>query len=153
RLRNTVALGAWAAWCLIRSSARDSREECMRRIKEFLQNGRLVLWGESAFPFICSMAWLFEQGGDVEQSERILVEWLAAILKKQQPLSDDPLPDPYVSAEDVLRSMAEDSFESRPTRRKAVQSYSLLPTVLLMVRRGYRDLLAREWKRLSRVVV
>jgi hypothetical protein len=75
------------------------------------------------------------------------------IINKQQPESEDPLPDPYVSAEDVLKQMAEKVSDDGPSRRKAIQSYSLFPIVLLLVRRDYRDLLSEVWKRLSRITI
>ena len=39
------------------------------------------------------------------------------IIEKQQRESDDPLPDPYVSAEDVLKQMAEKVSNDGPSRR------------------------------------
>jgi hypothetical protein len=153
RVRNTVALGVWAASCLLNLKDQESGTACVERMKSFLRERRIVFWGESAFPFICSMAWLLEQREEVEQSERLLVDWLMAIINKQQPESEDPLPDPYVSAEDVLKQMAEKVSDDGPSRRKAIQSYSLFPLVLLLVRRDHRELLSEVWKRLSRITM
>jgi hypothetical protein len=122
-------------------------------MKRFVRKGRIVFWGESAFPFICSMAWLLEQREEVEQSKRLLVNWLLAIVEKQQRESEDPLPNPYVSAEDVLKQMAEKVSNEGPSRRKAIQSYSLFPLVLLLVRRSHRELLSEVWKTLSRITI
>jgi hypothetical protein len=122
-------------------------------MKAFLNEGRIAFWGESAFPFICSMAWLLEQREEIEMSERLLVDWLSAIIKKQQRESEDPLSDPYVSAQDVLKEMAEGVSEAGLARRKTVQSYCLLPLVLLLVRRDYRELLSDVWKQLSRITI
>ena len=153
RVRNTVALGASAAWCLLNLEDREGANVCVELMKRFVRQGRIVFWGESAFPFICSMAWLLEQREEVEQSKRLLVKWLLAIIEKQQRESDDPLPDPYVSAEDVLKQMAEKVSNDGPSRRKAIQSYSLFPLVLLLVRRGHRELLSEVWKTLSRITI
>ncbi len=130
RVRNTVALGAWAAWCLLNLEDQESCKACVEMMKSFRRESRIVFWGESAFPFICSMAWLLEQRQEVEQTERLLVDWLLAIIDKQQQESEEPLPDPYVSAEDVLKQMAEKVSDEGPSRRKAIQSYSLFPLVL-----------------------
>jgi hypothetical protein len=94
-----------------------------------------------------------EQREEVEQSERLLVDWLLAIINKQQRESEDPLPDPYVSAEDVLKQMAEHVSDDGPSRRTAIQSYCLFPLVLLLVRRNHRELLSKVWKRLSRITI
>jgi hypothetical protein len=153
RLRNTVALGAWAARCLLTLEDQESGSACVEMMKSFLRDRRIVFWGESAFPFICSMAWLLEQREEIEQSEQLLVDWLLAIINKQQRESEEPLPDPYVSAEDVLKQMVEKMSDVGPSRPKAIQSYCLFPLVLLLVRRDRRDLLSEVWKRLSRITM
>jgi hypothetical protein len=149
RVRNTVGLGAWAAWCLLNLEDQEDGIACIELTKSFERQNRIVFWGESAFPFICSMAWLLEQREEVEQSQRLLINWLLAIIEKQQRESEEPLPDPYVSAEDVLKQMAENASKDGPSQRKAIQSYSLFPLVLLLVRRNYRDLLSKVWRKLS----
>ena len=153
RVRNAVALGAWAAWCLLNLEDEESGSMCVSTLKNFLLDGRIAFWGEGAFPFICSMAWLLEQRGEVEQSNRLFIDWLGAVINKQQRESEDPLPDPYVSAEDVLKQMAEIFSEDGPTRRKAIQSYCLFPLVLILVRRDCFNLLSNVWKRLSCVTI
>lgn len=152
RVRNGVALGAWAVWCLLNLDDKASASACVATGKSFLLEGRIGYWGESAFPSVCSLAWLFEQSGEVGQSEKLFTDWLMTIVNKQQPESEDALADPYVSPEDVLREMAEAiSSSDGPSRRKAVQSYSLLPVVLLLMRRERRSLLSEIWKRLSHI--
>lgn len=153
RVRNRAAIGAWAARSLLKLQDQESANACVQLIKAFRRDSRIVFWGESAFPFICSMAWLLEQCGEVEESEGLLVDWLMATINKQQRESEDPLSDPYVSAEDILKEIAERVSTDGPPQRKAVQSYCLFPLVLLLVRRDHRKLLSEVWKRLGRVTI
>lgn len=99
------------------------------------------------------MAWLLERHGELECSQQLLANWLLAVITKQQRESDDPLADPFLSAEDALKQMIESQIENSPKRRKAVQSYCLFPLVLLFVRRDCFDLLSNVWQRLSRVAM
>ncbi len=119
----------------------------------FQEKGRLVFWGESAFPFVCSIAWLLEQNGEIRESEQFLETWLLTVVDRQQPSGDDALADPYSSAEDVLKQMAESALSEEPRRPKASVSYSLSPAILLLVRRNASSLLKSVWKRLSKVTL
>ena len=49
--------------------------------------------------------------------------------------------------------MAEQVSDDGPSRRTAIQSYSLFPLVLLLVRRDHRELLSKVWKQLSRITI
>jgi hypothetical protein len=153
RIRNALTLGAWAVSGLLKLENQESGNACIAKIASFLQNGRLAFWGESAFPFICSMVWLLEQRGEVEQSELLLAGWLMAIVKRQQPQSEDAFPDLYTSPEDVLVKLAETVLEDGPKRPKSVHSYCLVPLVLMLVRRDAKEFLAKEWKPLSKIML
>ena len=153
RVRNAVTLGAWAARCLLNLNDEASCSACVSILKKFLSDGRVAFWGESAFPFICSMAWLLEQRGEVEASEVLFMNWLGAVTQNQQRESENLLPDPYESPEDVLKQMAERVMEGDPVRRKANHSYCLFPLVLILVRRDQLDLLSSAWRRLSRITI
>jgi len=153
RVRNTVALGAWAGWCLLNRQDSEVTEKCVSTLSRFLQADRLVFWGESAFATVCAITWLFETHGKTEACEKLLLTWLMAVIHKQQPESEDPLADPFESPEAVLSRMVDLLQQNGNRRKTAVQSYCLLPLVLMFVRRRRRDLLAKVWKKLSQVSI
>jgi hypothetical protein len=149
-LRNTVALGAWATLCLI-EKAESSRERCIALIEHFAGDGRFWFWGESALPNLLAMIWLLETDGKLELARDLLVGFAATLAADQQEDSASPMADPYVGPDDALKKALESRLKTCERRRTQLQSYALLPVVLLLVRRGLRNSLEPIWKDLSRV--
>lgn len=152
-LRNTIALGAWAALCIIKD-AEPSRQLCVEVIEKFAADGCLWFWGESAFSSLLSIVWLLECEGRMETARSLLLGFAAKLATDQQPDSVTPLSNPYVSADEVLKKTIEtrSSFQQKK-RRNPVQSFTLLPLTLLMIRRDMRNELERLWPQLSQVTM
>ncbi len=153
RVRNAVAMGAWAAWCLLYPEDRGKARACISMLERFVRDGRLGFWGESCLPFVCALSWLAEREGEVGQAKRLWEGWLQAIVSQQQRQSPNPLPDAYTSAEDALLKIADSLSDNEPKRRVATSSYSLLPLVLLLVNRNYKSELETNWKAISQVTL
>ncbi len=150
-LRNTVALGAWSALCLIKEDEL-SRQRCVELIEEFAADGRLWFWGESAFTTLLSIVWLLERERRPKSAQDLLLGFVAKLATDQHPDAVIPMANPYVTADDVLKNTVETRHALRQKRRNPVQSYTLLPLTLLMVRRDMRKELDQLWPQLSRVV-
>jgi hypothetical protein len=153
RVRNAVAMGAWATWCLLHPENRESAGACISMSKRFIPDGRLGFWGEGCLSLVCALSWLAEREGECRQAKTLLEGWLQAIVAQQQRHSTTPLPDAYTSPDDALLKIAEMLSDKAPKRPVAVSSHSLLPLVLLFVNRGYRSALETNWKPISRVTV
>jgi len=158
-LRNTVAIGAWAVSCLISTrtvSSASSRQAWLGIIEEFEEDGRLWFWGEGALPTLLAIVWLLESEGKRAMADNLLVGFAREIGINQQNDSTCPLPGPYVDADEALKAGVERMSKlgnSEERRRTSVQSYALLPLVLIMVRRGLRKELEECWSELSRVQI
>lgn len=152
-LRNTVAIGAWATLCIIEETE-SSRKRCIEVIEQFAAEGCLWFWGESAFSGLLAIVWLLEQENRMELARSLLLGFAAKLAADQQPDSVAPLSNPYVSADEVLKKTIEARFSvQQKKRRNPVQSFSLLPLTLLLVRRNMRKELEQLWQQLSQVTM
>ncbi len=153
-LRNTTALGAWAAFCLLEedhSSNSSLSDLCAAQCEKFIADDLLWFWGESAVPTLLSIVWLLEKKGKPETGRKLLLDFTDCLVTSQQPDSTEPLPDPYISGDGALKLALEDRIAQKEKRPMSVQSHALLPLVLLMVNRKLRKELEAIWSRLSRV--
>jgi hypothetical protein len=153
RVRNAVTMGAWSVWCLLHPENRESARACIFMFKAFIRDGRLGFWGEGCLSFVCALAWLAEREGEVGHAKALFEGWFQAVVSHQQRDSTNPLPDPYISAEDAILKIAESLSDNEPKRPVATASYSLLPLVLLLVNRQYKAELEKKWKAITRVVM
>jgi hypothetical protein len=152
-LRNTVAVGAWAALCII-AGTESSRKRCIEVIEEFTSDGRLWFWGEGAFSGLLVIVWLLEQEKKTELARNLLLGFAIQLAANQQKDSITPLSNPYVNADEVLKKTIEarSSFQQKK-RRNPVQSFTVLPLTFLMVRRNMRNELEQLWPHLSHVTL
>jgi hypothetical protein len=111
------------------------------------------LWfcGESGFPALLATVWLLEREKRPELARRLLTDYATHLSIHQQPDSLTALADPYVDPDDVLKRIVESRTAPDSKRHNPVQSYTLLPLVCLMVRRGMRHELEQLWPELSRI--
>lgn len=152
-LRNTVAIGAWAAFCVIAGTG-PSRKRCIEVIEEFAKDGRLWFWGESSFSDLLVIVWLLEQEKRTELAKTLLLGYARELGANQTRDSLTPLSNPYVGADEVLKKAIETrSSTEQKKRRNSVQSFTLLQLVLLMVRRNMRKEIDELWLQLSQVTM
>lgn len=152
-LRNTVAIGAWAAHCII-AGTESSRKRCVEVIESFVNDGRLWFWGEGAFSGLLAIVWFLEQEKRTELARSFLLGFAMELAADQQRDSVTPLSNPYVRADEVLKKAMEAraSFQ-KEKRRNPVQSFTLLPLTLLLVHRNMRTELEPLWSQLSQVTM
>ncbi len=134
RARVTIVLGALSAYAL-RSRDFDTPDA----LRSFLiaNRRRLWLWGESAFPFLYSIAKYLEYGGDqvaaIELFTAIRVS-TAVLLGKTH-----------------LEWMLQIKGANQAEIRSSGGSFILRPTLDLLARRDARDEVATRWKEASKV--
>jgi hypothetical protein len=156
KLRNTTALAAASACGLIFPDEGNdtNRMSLLKLIANFIEQDRLIYWGEGAFSQFMMVIWLLEGSGFAKPAGFLVQILLNTVVISNSPNGPDPLDDPYVTSDECLVRMikALESKQESP-RRKAVHSYSLLPIVVLAVRRGLRSELETAWKKISEVQV
>jgi hypothetical protein len=108
----------------------------------------LHYWGESATPQFLSFYWILRKMGNLYVSDQILIALLDIITTEAN--IKEGIPDPYHSlGEIVLRNnrLQEKYSEEVFTGR----SYSLNSIILLFTRRGYKAVLAENWKKITSI--
>jgi hypothetical protein len=105
KARMTLVLGyltAYENYLHLKGETSDSTEA----IKNFVeaQKEHLLLWGESAVPVFLSMAWFLERQNRQIAAEQLILSVIKTIATFNSPNNKGRgLPDPYHSAEDVMR--------------------------------------------------
>jgi hypothetical protein len=150
RARVTTVLGALAAYAL-RTPGFDGSDVLQRLLVE---NRRyLWLWGESAFPFLFSIAKYVEQAAARDAS----VDLLTVILEGTATAFTNPtareLAPPYYPVERILRAILDPTGQEQEKLRSSGGSFILRPTLDLLARRGAREQVAVHWKQVSKVPV
>jgi hypothetical protein len=155
RARNTIAASAVAAWHLIqlRHNFRPATTDlAVSLVDRLVRKERLWFWGESAIPNILAVAWLLDRSGQTLLGERVLLEIIGGLAKRNQQLSANAFPSPHESPDDVLTGMFQ---QFPPKQRKPTQiapaSWSIEPLIHLLARRLRRQALASQWSEITRV--
>lgn len=154
RTRNTVAVGATACACII-NSLETGNFEFESRFVEILVKifpKHVLIWGESAFPHFLLFFWIFERAGQHKNALLEILGWIRNVAEQNTRDSSTPLADPYVSADDALAELFHNPGSENPGKVRASVSYTLIPALLLAVRRGQRAEICRIWDLLSEVM-
>lgn len=150
RVRNVTALAAVACLELMTDSAPNPVPHVfLSRLKQFITDDRLLFWGEGALSQYLVLVWFLEKHGEHEIAKRLLLLVTALVAKRNQENSEDPLLDSYSSPDDCLTHSLSETSDSET--KKAVESHSLLPLVILCVRREMRPQLQAIWVDITHV--
>jgi hypothetical protein len=153
RARNTVALASAACSQLIGSRSPGFSPEDLHKTAaiclDFLERGRLSIWGEGAASQFLMLYYLFEYIGKFEQANAFLMSLIEVVSIQNENNSENPLDDPYSSPDEFLTKIF--TSNPRPIRRQLIESYCLFPLVLIAVRRNLRGPLEKAWRQISRV--
>lgn len=154
RLRNTTAIAAASAIELIEpfDDQNSTRLPLLKLIAQFIGRDRLIYWGEGAFSQFMTMIWLMDASGSKEPGTAVIQSLLGIVINSNSRDAQESLDDPYVTSDQhLVRLIAQLESKNDPPRKKSIQSYTLLPLVVLAVRRGLRSELEAEWRKITRV--
>ena len=162
RTRNTTAVAAAACFQLISNRHQpncDSFRSVVDLVVRFLHSGRLLFWGEGALSQFMMLFWMMECGKEGTVANELLMDLIVTVASRNGKCGTRPIEDPYVSPDECLTKLFSgltgklfgDSEPSNEISRKAVESYVMLPLVLMAVRRSLRERLAEQWKMISLV--
>lgn len=148
RARVTLVLGVLSAYALITPDF-DSPETLRSLIVE--NRRRLWLWGESAFPFLYSIAKFLENGGQRAAGIEILTAMLDSVTTTFTDPAMQELAPPYYPVEHILSATLQVNGAALSDVRSSGGSFIIRPTLDLLARRDAREEVAQRWKRVSKV--
>lgn len=154
RTRNTTTLAAVICSQLLgmpESLQTEAAQRTTASAIDLFQRKRLYFWGEGALSQFILIIWLFEQTNNAELAKRILVELISAIAVRNAKNGERPFEDPYTSADECLKKLFNSIGNPPKKHRQVVESYSLLPLILLAARRNFKSELEQVWKEISNV--
>jgi hypothetical protein len=155
RSRCTICAGVIAARILATRNAgtkwaqEDRGKELLQ--KQF-QQGRFLLWGESAVPFFLAATWALDHLRGDAFADGLLMTVLGSLVDVCSPRSPVKPPPPHDSADEAnakhLRRLFE---EEKALERQSAASYSLEPLVTLATRRLWKNALAARWLEITKI--
>jgi hypothetical protein len=155
RMRNTVAGSALASLYLMNRRAGEypqSANDAIRLIQKLAFDSRFWFWGESALPHFLAMFWFLEHSPKAWMGEEFLLKVIGLLTRRNRKQSDEPLPSPEVSPDQVLSDLLEKVRHPEPRRgRRAPVSWALEPLLHLLALRMRRQALKARWYDISHV--
>jgi hypothetical protein len=150
RARNLILASVIAAHALLHEDELPPslHERLTARLEMLLDEDRLFIWGEGAFPNLLCVQWYLARRGRGNYSTRILKAMLVGLCSRNHKHSDDqPLAHPLISPDDVLSELFQP--DQKPTRDQAPVTWTLEPTLHILARRNDFRLMERLWRRIS----
>lgn len=124
----------------------------------------LWFWGESAFPYFFNLIKYWELNGESQTAQFWLdnlflhiVEWNSPIRKKSKKSSKFNVrnmgrANPYYSVNDILEVALGIDLEKIDFAQFLGSSYTLESMILMLARRNKRDILEKNWRKLSHIL-
>lgn len=148
RARLTWVLGIVCARTLMKLARGESTLTELEPVVMKLRK-HLWLWGESAVPFLLTIAWVLHHVNATPASDFVLGGLVEAISEANGDTSHGKgLADPYHSVGEVLRWMVN---SEKPREGFVGFSYTLEGLVLLFVKRNWRQHMRLLWPQVTRV--
>lgn len=152
RARATIVLGVLCMrqLYLIEAGKKDDRDA---RVLGLLKSNlnTLWFWGESAFPFFINIIQYLESKGEKKQAEDLLKILLQAVIERNSAPSKSGFASPYYNACDVLETILQIKPEAIDFYQFVGRSYILEPIVEMLARRGKREDLEKNWRRITHI--
>jgi hypothetical protein len=147
RTRQMMLAGLLATWSLSRrQKGLDIDASIQRKMRDFVRNG--FIWGESAAPFIFSIALELEQECNQLTGERIVIDFLRILLFSHGEHMRG-MPDIFASIEDSVRYLHQITESDR--ENYAGFSYAIEPCIDYLARRWRRQALTPLWNAITRI--
>lgn len=153
KARMTLLLGyltAYENYLHLKGESSESTEAVINFVEAQMEH--VLLWGESSVPAFLYVAWFLERQNRQLAAEQLILSVIHTISTFNSPNNTGRgLPDPYHSAEEVMRAnfgldqddMSQEDFQGH--------SYALKSLVWWSARRLRRQSLARLWKEITRI--
>lgn len=144
RVRNVTTLAAVACVELMSPAPVSTAPDIfLARVRQFIADDRLLFWGEGAFSQHSLIIWFLEKRGAHGLAKEFLLRLTTLVARRSHENSTDSLPDGYTSPDDCLTQMLSDTPDT--DTKKIIESHSLLPFIILCVRRQMRSELGAIW--------
>lgn len=152
RARTTIVLGALAALEVYLHKTNENYVEDEKLLDSIKNNMRILwCWGESAFPYFFNIIKYLEVSNEKQIAQSLLEALLEAVIKSNSPRSQIGLPNPYYSASDILEIVLGINTERIDFSQFAGSSYMLEPIILMLARRDRREILEKNWRKISHI--
>ena len=109
----------------------------------------MFFWGESAFPYFFSIIGFLELNNESQNARKLLNEVFFFILNLNSPRRKRSLPSPYYSVSDILKSHFRINSDQIDLSQFSGGSYTLRSIILMLTRRNEREILEKNWQKLS----
>lgn len=150
RTRATIVLGTLAAHEIYLYKTQDNfiqNNQLVELIKNNIQI--LCIWGESAFPYIFAIIKYLEINNETIISSDIIKVLLLTVIKSNSIKSQVAMPNPYYSANDVLKKFLGTDDYLINLSYFSGGSYILEPIILMLVSRNLRNELEKNWREIT----
>jgi hypothetical protein len=155
RSRSMICAGLLAAKILLCRIGGDpwSREAAAASLlKKLIEEGRMLVWGEGAIPFMLMQMWAFDNLQADFAGDRYLFASIGAILQLSSPGNVLKIASPYSSADKALARIVETILgKSKLKVPESAASYYLETLVFLAARRLWKNLLSGFWLQITYV--
>lgn len=152
RARVTILLGTLAT-LEVHHRMKDRKYVQDKKLLELIKKeiSTLWFWGESAFPYFYNLIKYLEINGEGQIAQSLLETLFLSIVNKNSPMMELGLPNPYYSVNDIIELLLEYDSRKIDLREFPGGSYILEIIVLMIVRRNRRELLEKNWRKLSHI--
>ena len=164
--RVTIVLGSLAA-LENHFHAKDNSYTKDEKLVDLIKKNAKFLWfwGESAFPYFFSLIKYWELNSESETAQSRLdelflhiVQWNSPVKKQNRKNSTFNVDgmgraNPYYSVDDILEVALGIDLEKIDFTQFFGSSYTLESMVLLLARRNKRDILEKNWRKLSHILL
>jgi hypothetical protein len=152
KARVTIVLGGLAALETYLHSE-DEKYVLDRKLLELIkQNIQFIwFWGESAFPYFFSLIKYLELNNEGKIAKDLLNGIFLFILNINSPRKNIGIPSPYYSVSDIFEVIFKIDAKKIDFSQFSGGSYTLGPIILMLARRGERELLEKNWRKLSHI--
>lgn len=154
RARATLLMGTLAAYELNKIDADEHyqvEQQFLERCKFYIDSRKLTILGESTFAYLYNLIRLLEKAGDTDTASLVTREYLETVVQVNGRSSQsNGLPNPYYSLDVVLEAslVGNEELAELDFRRS---SYTLLPVLLMLAKRGQRAVVADNWRNISHI--
>lgn len=152
RARTTIVLGALATLEIhlqITDKEYLQDEKLLKLIKDNIRV--LWLWGESAFPYFFNLIKYLELNNESQISHFLLNGLFLGIINNNSPGSKNSLANPYYSVNDVLEAALGIDKAEIDFGQFSGSSYILETVILMVAIRNKREMLGKNWQKLSHI--
>ena len=150
RARATIVLGGLSALETYLQRADKEHPRDTRLLKLVKDNIRtLFLWGESSFPYFFSIIKYLEINGETQAAQSFLNGITIGVIEANDRNKEEGIPNPYYSVSEIYEALLVPKGKEIDFKQFPGGSYTLESMIMMMARRGVRDILEQNWRNIS----